>query len=155
MIKLFEIYLLISIFIVGIDKTENTELKSNASQRRNSTAVVLNEKVEIQDEIKLLLNGELASKGDCNPEVKLGLIKKNNLNIWDTIVDIYKLGTLQCGFDRHIWSNDTIATSLLNYTFMSHFKKRHEASGIYSFTYVVFKRNKPLICRTNEFIIKY
>lgn len=140
---------------MGRDKTETTQLKSNASIRRNSTAVVLNEKVEIQDEIKLLLNGELAATGDCNPKVKLGLIKKNNLNIWDTIVDINKLGTLLCGFDRHIWSNDTITTSLLDYTFMSHFKKGHEASGTYSFTYVVFKRNKPLICRTNEFIITY
>ena len=155
MIKTFAIYLIMSIFMVDIGKTKTTEWKSNASLRRNPSAVVLNEKVKIQDEIKLLLNGELAATGDCNPEVKLGLIKKNNLNTWDTIVDITKLATHLCGLDRHIWSNDTNATSLLNYRFISHFKKVQEGYATYSFTYLVFKRNKPFICRTNEFIITY
>jgi len=155
MIKTFTICLFICFFIVGITKTETIELKSSASLRRNSTAVVLNEKIEIQDDIKLLLNGELAATGDCNPSVKLGLIKKNNLNGWDTIVNINELGTLLCGFDRYIWSNDTITTSLLNYTFIGHFKKGKETSGTYCFTYVVFKRKKPVICKTNEFEITY
>lgn len=143
-----------SCFIEGITQPEANELK-NVSQRRNSKVVVLNEKVKIQDDIKLLLNGELAATGDCTPRVQLGLIKKNHLNGWDTIVNINELGTLLCGLDRHIWSNDTITTSLLDYNFIGPFKKGKEAAGSYCFTYMEFRRNKTVIGKSNEFEITY
>jgi hypothetical protein len=150
MINIFTIAIFISFFIGGLANKETIEL-NNFTQRSN--VIVLNKKVKIQDEIKLILNGKLAASGDCQPTIKLGLIKKNNINDWDTLVNINNLGTLQCGFGLHNWCNDTITISLFNYTFINNFRKRTEISGIYCFTYMEIKKYKTVVCKSNEFEI--
>jgi hypothetical protein len=152
MMKTTTIALLISCFAGSTASTETTE-SARADQRCMGKVVVLTEKVAIANDIKLLVNGELAATGDCQPRVKLGLMKRNALNGWDTLMDIHALGTLLCGFDRHKWSNDTISTSLLHYTLITPFKQGKEASGTYCFTYVAFKRGKSVMCTSNEFEI--
>lgn len=116
---------------------------------------MLSGKVKFPDDVKILPNGKLATTGDCETTVKLGLIKKTNFNTWHTLFNITDLGTLLCGFDRHNWRKDTMTTSLLNYTFISHIKNEKEMSGTYCFTYVEFRRSNSIVCKTNEFKITH
>ncbi|MCB9230531.1 MAG: hypothetical protein H6581_02635 [Bacteroidia bacterium] len=120
---------------------------------RKGKVIVLQEKIKIQDELKLVLNGKLASTGDCISTVKLGLLKRNHLNSWDTLVDITELGTLLCGLDRENWHHDTVSTSFLYAAFFSRISKETGRAGRYCFTYLVLRRKRSVLRRTNEFEI--
>lgn len=100
-------------------------------------------------EIELIVNGEIADAGNCSPEPLLGVLKKNINGLWDTIVDIRKLGVGLCGIGNPVWSNDTIRVPFTTW------KPVDQIEGLYRFTFFTYKRGKKIIKNSNEFEIVY
>lgn len=136
--------------IVGGIAFSKTNDQTTQSKFKTSLVKVIEVKGPLYGDITVLLNGKLATTGDCSPTIKLGLIKKNG-EVWDTISDIAKTGVLQCGLGSNVWKNDTTIVSLLNNNYLNYFSKKENIPGTYCFTYIRYKRGKSIISSTNSF----
>jgi hypothetical protein len=112
---------------------------------------VINNKINIARsfEIELIANGEIGDAGNCSPEPLLGLLKKNKNGLWDTIVDIRKLGAGLCGIGDKVWNNDTISVPFNTW------KPVDQIEGLYRYTFITYKRGKIIIKNSNDFEIVY
>lgn len=143
--------LLISMFSIVLAGYQGGALKPSlkfSSHKNNSYVIVLGDNFHYFDEIKLAVNGNLETTGDCTPTPKLGLLRRNDKNGWDTLIHVETLGTLMCGFGTQKWETDTVTTG-----FADHYRSWYgaEYSGTYCFTYIVIQKHKSAVRSTNEF----
>lgn len=142
---------------------ENPEkkLNINRSPTEFATARINDTYVRVIDSIynfynfglTAVCNGEFQTTGDCSPQIKVGLIKKNNIGQWDTIVNIEHIGTFMCGVGNYICSNDTIEISL-PHNYYPEINDFSDFSGAYKLTFFAVIRGKKIKQSSNEFLIK-
>ncbi len=123
----------------------------------NKTAIEVLDPVynAYEAQLQLLINGDIVCTGECSPNPLLGLLRKNESNGWDTLVDINKLGQSLCGPGNYRWSQDTIGQQLfLDFRYIGVTKQLIHTSGIFKLTFLNHrKRGKKLEC-SNEFEVK-
>jgi hypothetical protein len=87
------------------------------------------------------------------PRVKVGLIRRNNLGQWDTIVDLGSVGVLPFGPEKFKWNNDTLKI-LPPVQFYPTSIEQIYYSGVFKLTFVSYHQGKPHMQSSNEFIIE-
>ena len=134
-----------------IKKISKPEIIACNAKSKEAKIEVLNRRINIARsfEIELIANGEIVDAGNCSPEPLLGLLKKNENGLWDTIVDIRKRGPGLCGIGNKVWKNDTIRVPF------NSSKPVDQIEGLYRYTFITYKRGKKIIKNSNEFEIMY
>ncbi len=134
-----------------IKKISKPEIIACNAKSKEAKIEVLNRRINIARsfEIELIANGEIIDAGNCSPEPLLGLLKKNKNGLWDTLVDIRKLGAGLCGIGNKVWKNDTIRVPF------NSFKPVDQIEGLYRYTFITYKRGKEIIKNSNDFEIVY
>jgi hypothetical protein len=134
-----------------IKKISKPEINTCNAKLKEAKIEVLNSRINIAHsfEIELIVNGEIADAGNCSPEPLLGVLKKNINGLWDTIVDIRKLGVNLCGIGNKVWINDTIRVPFNTW------KPLDQIEGLYRYTFITYKTGKEIIKNSNDFEIVY
>jgi hypothetical protein len=122
-------------------------------KKKEAHLIVLDSVYQSFDGLTVVCNGLLESTGDQQPRVKVGLIRRNNLGQWDTIVDLGSVGVLPFGPEKFKWNNDTLKI-LPPVQFFPTVIDQIKYSGVYKLTFVSYNKGKPHVQSSNEFIIK-
>ena len=120
---------------------------------KDSLLIVLDAIYQSFDGLTVVCNGLLESTGEMQPRVKVGLIRRNNMGQWDTIVDIGSVGVLPFGPKKFKWNKDTLKI-LPPVQFCPTSIEQIQYSGIFKLTFVSYHKGKPKVQSSNEFIIK-
>jgi hypothetical protein len=62
--------------------------------------------------LRAIVNGMIESTGECEPHVKVGLLRQNVEGQWDTLVYPGSAGMIPCGPLMHNYHNDTVRIQL-------------------------------------------
>lgn len=103
--------------------------------------------------LTVVCNGLFEATGDNLPNIKVGLIKKNSVGKWDTIVKIGAVGVIQVGPEKYKWKNDTLKIKLpVEYYPTS--TNQIVYSGVFKLIYYECNGSKRQIKSSNEFLIE-
>jgi hypothetical protein len=122
-------------------------------KKKEAHLIVLDSVYESFNGLTVVCNGLLESTGDMQPRVKVGLIRRNNMGQWDTIVDLGSVGVLPFGPEKFKWNNDTLKI-LPPVQFYPTVIEQIQFSGVYKLTFVSYHKGKPHVQSSNEFIIE-
>lgn len=132
--------------------THNKLVSGKTLSKNKKPSIVLLDSLitDIATEVTFILNGNIICTGDCNPFPLLGLVKKNNSDGWDTLMQINSRIQLLCGPSKYTWSNDTLK-DFLPYELAYKIHKLASPNGIYRLLYLNYKNGKNVIKSSNPF----
>lgn len=128
-------------------------LVQNGKLTERSVKVLDSTYSNFEQGLTVVCNGLIEATGDYQPRIKVGLIRKNSTEQWDTIVKIGSVGVLPFGPLKYKWKNDTLKIRLpVEYYPTS--KDQIVYNGIFKLIYIEYKGAKRQIRSSNEFLIE-